>query len=128
MASPRRGVQSIKTMGAMVDNRRVRTPAGALLEMSAMANEKLLLQKELQRWKRRHAEIDQRLKAIAAKERSLMTVIQGDQMPPGIHNSTGENLAANTDTATPAWAVKPVPMQDAQDGTASRFKVQELSY
>ena len=38
-------------MGALVDSRRTRTAAGALLELSAMANEKLLLHKELDRWK-----------------------------------------------------------------------------
>lgn len=117
-------MQSIRTMGALVDNRRVRTPAGALLEMSAMANEKLLLQKELQRWERRHIEIKNRLIAIAAKERRLLAVIQADQMPPGVHNPSGNPSTS----AAPSWLAQSEPIQDVSPATASRFKVQELSY
>lgn len=118
-------MQSIRTMGALVDNRRVRTPGGALLEMSAMANEKLLLQKELQRWERRHVEIQNRLAAIAAKERRLLAVIQADQMPPGVHNASAGGASAS---ATPSWLAQAEPIQDVSPATASRFKVQELSY
>ncbi len=124
MANPRRGVQSIRTMGALVDNRRVRTPAGALLEMSAMANEKLLLQKELQRWDRRFVEIQNRLAAIAAKERRLLKVIQGDQMPPGVHD-VSRNCAPNPISARP---VQSETLSELSPATISRFKVQELSY
>ncbi len=78
MATERKGVQGIRTMGALLDSRRARTAAGALLEMSAMANEKLLLQKELDRWARRHQEIEFRLREIAAKEARLMALVQGE--------------------------------------------------
>ncbi len=130
MASPkiRRGAQSIRTMGALVDNRRVRTPAGALLEMSTMANEKLLLQKELQRWEHRHVEIQNRLAAIAAKERRLMAVIQADGMPPGVHNPSGEPRPAENAAPTPSWAAMADTSREVSPATASRMKVQELSY
>ncbi|WP_435011897.1 hypothetical protein P12x_005993 (plasmid) [Tundrisphaera lichenicola] len=123
MAILRRGVGSIRTMGSLVDNRKVRTPAGALLEMSAMANEKLLLQKELARWDRRHVEIRNRLGAIAAKERRLMAVIQGDQMPPGVHESSGSAPISST----PSWLAQIEPASDST-GVASRIKVRELTY
>lgn len=131
MASPkiRRGAQSIRTMGALVDNRRVRTPAGALLEMSTMANEKLLLQKELQRWEHRHVEIQNRLAAIAAKERRLMAVIQGDQMPPGVHTPSGAaNTSSTAATTSPSWMAQVDTSRDVSPAAASRIKVQELSY
>jgi hypothetical protein len=63
-------------MGALVDSRRTRSAAGALLELSAMANEKMLLQKELARWSRRHKEIQGRLGEIATKEQRLMALVQ----------------------------------------------------
>ncbi|HKI18762.1 MAG TPA: hypothetical protein VKA15_12825 [Isosphaeraceae bacterium] len=63
-------------MGALVDSRRTRTAAGALLELSALANEKLLLQKELERWTRRHQEIQTRLNEMALKEQRLMALVQ----------------------------------------------------
>jgi predicted nuclease with TOPRIM domain len=77
----RKGVQGIRTMGALVDSRRTRTAAGALLELSAMANEKLLLHKELERWKSRNSEIQKRLGEIAAKEQRLMSLVQSAPGP-----------------------------------------------
>jgi hypothetical protein len=74
----RKSVQSIRTMGALIDSRRTRSAAGALLELSAMANEKTLLQKELDRWLRRHKEIQSRLSELAAKEKRLMAFVQGN--------------------------------------------------
>jgi hypothetical protein len=102
----RKGVQGIRTMGALVDSRRTRTAAGALLELSAMANEKLLLHKELERWKNRNVEIQKRLGEIATKEQRLMTLVQSGPAP----------IAA---------AVAPAPI----DGPAGqRVKVKEFSY
>lgn len=82
--------------------------------MSAMANEKLLLQKELARWKHRHIEIQTRLSEIAAKERRLIAVIQADQMPPGLVSPTG---------IAPQAADADVPAS-----VSGRIKVQQLSY
>ncbi len=77
MANERKGVQSVRTMGAVVDSRRTRSTAGALLELSAMANEKMLLQKELDRWTRRRKEIQGRLGELAKKEQRLLALVQG---------------------------------------------------
>ena len=116
MANEQRVSRKIRTMGALMDNRRARTPAGAHLEMSAMANEKVLLQKELARWKHRHIEIQTRLGEIAAKERRLIAVIQADQMPPGLVSPTGiAPQAADADADVPA-------------SVSGRIKVQHLSY
>ncbi len=74
MASERKGLPSVKTMGALLDNRRARTAGGAYLELSAMANERSMLRRELVRWQRRHAEIQNRLTEIANKEARLLGV------------------------------------------------------
>ncbi|MFI5456037.1 MAG: hypothetical protein ACHRXM_11365 [Isosphaerales bacterium] len=76
MPNERKGVRGIRTMGALVDSRRTRTAAGGLSELSALANEKLRLQKELERWARRHEEIQTRLSEIAIKEQRLMALVQ----------------------------------------------------
>ncbi len=119
MAKEKRGVNSIKTMGGLLDNRRARTPSGALLEMSAMSNEKTLLHRELARWKRRHLEIQKRLSEIAAKERRLLAVVQGGEMALGVVvTETGQGTA-------PASPSEPIPLPVE---VSNRFKVQELSY
>lgn len=119
MAREMRGVTSIKTMGGLLDNRRARTPSGALLEMSAMSNEKTLLHKELARWKRRHIEIERRLGEIAAKERKLLAVVQAGQMALGVvvtDGGPGHSLGG-----------APLPLSVPPE-VSGRFKVQELSY
>jgi len=93
-------------MGALVDSRRTRTAAGALLELSALANEKLLLDKELERWTRRHVEIQARLSEIALKEQRLMALVQS-------HVATG-----------PAAAQAP----RIENTLAQRVKMKEFSY
>jgi hypothetical protein len=70
-------------MGALVDSRRTRTAAGALSELSAMANEKLRLQKEMERWKTRDSQIQKRLGEISTKEQRLMLLVRSD--PASIH-------------------------------------------
>ena len=90
MPNERKSVQSIRTMGALVDSRRTRSAAGALLELSAMANEKMLLQKELERWKRRHKEISTRLTELAAKERRLMALVQQPPAAPRARSAEPE--------------------------------------
>ena len=71
MASPKRGMQGVRTMGGLVDRRRARTSAGALMELSVLANEKKRLEQERDRVRRRQAEIDGRLAEIVDKERRL---------------------------------------------------------
>jgi len=93
-------------MGALVDSRRTRTAAGALLELSALANEKLLLQKELERWRRRHQEIQTRLTEMAVKELRLMELVQ-----------------SHTVIAPPATQAPRI-----ESNLAQRVKMKEFSY
>jgi hypothetical protein len=102
----RKSVQGIRTMGALVDTRRTRTSAGALLELSALSNEKVLLTRELDRWKTRHVDIEKRLGEIAAKERRLMTFVQASEASHG--------------ASTPVSALEPT--------VEGRVKFKELSY
>lgn len=68
MKGERKTTRNIKTVGALLDRRRVRTEGGALLELASLAHERTRLKNELRRLKERHAEIDARLAEIAAKE------------------------------------------------------------
>ena len=115
MAFERKGVQGIRTMAALVDQRRTRTPAGALIELSALANEKLLLDREVARASRRGIEIQRRLKEIAAKEDRLMKLAQG--AAPAPEPAYQRSLVPS---ATPET---PVEMP-----TSSRFKISEFNY
>src|SRR5271157_2609298 len=115
MAFERRGVQGIRTMAALVDQRRTRTPAGALIELSALANEKLLLDREVARASRRGIEIQRRLKEIAAKEDRLMKLAQGAAPPPE---------PASQRLPVPSAA----PETPVEMPTSSRFKVSEFTY
>ncbi len=76
MATARKGVRNVKTMAALSDRRRTRTAAGALLEMSALANEKERLNQELLVAARRRAEIEARLRDITEKEGRLQGFIK----------------------------------------------------
>jgi tRNA-dihydrouridine synthase len=82
MRSAVKGSRASRTMSALVDRRRTRTPAGALLELSAMASEKELLKREVARWARRNVEIQARLADIADKERRLMAVLGSSNPSP----------------------------------------------
>jgi hypothetical protein len=76
MGADRKGTRHIKTISALLDSRRVRTSAGALMELSALANERERLNAELERWVRRHAEIQARLAEIGRKEERLQAYVQ----------------------------------------------------
>jgi hypothetical protein len=113
MANETRGIRGIRTLAKLIDGRRARTPAGALLELSAMANEKQLLNREIERWARRHVEIEARLNEMAAKERRLMALV------------TGSGAVADSPAADPASkAATPVPAPAID----RKFRVQEISY
>jgi hypothetical protein len=111
----RKGVMGIRTMSALLEQRRSRTSAGALLELSAMANEKLLLEREVARASRRNTEIQRRLKEIAAKEERLMKIVRGAKFAPVEGCPARPALPAE-----PVTTVEPPP--------SSRFKVSEFSY
>ena len=90
MIAQRRCVQSIKTMGVLVDRRRERTAAGALMEMSTLANEKHRLQQEEARWGHRHGEIKARLREIAQKETRLMKFVKDPEAPSAMPLAVSE--------------------------------------
>lgn len=76
----RKSLRGLKTIGKLVDGRRVRTSSGALLELSILANEKERLNKELDVAARRQAEIVARLSEIAAKEQRLQAYVKNPEM------------------------------------------------
>lgn len=71
----KRGVQQIKTMGGIVDNRRTRTSAGALLELSMLEMEKQRLTKEMKRAEQRCVEIRARVHEIETKQVRLQRFV-----------------------------------------------------
>lgn len=76
MAAEKRGVQHLKTMAGLVDGRRTRTSAGALLELSMLEMEKQRLVLEMQRAGRRCAEIRGRLIEIDKKGLRLQRFVE----------------------------------------------------
>ena len=81
MAKNRKGVRSIRTMGGIADRRRVRTPAGALMEMSALANEKARLVMEVSRWRLRETQIKAQLSEIEERRRWLASFCEVPDAP-----------------------------------------------
>ncbi|MDR3637649.1 MAG: hypothetical protein P4L84_27835 [Isosphaeraceae bacterium] len=118
MATERPNLRSIKTLSKLLDGRRARTPAGALLEMSAMANEKLLLTKELERGNRRRAEIDSRLAEIHAKSERLLAFVQN----PAAAVAEPARVANGPESPVPPTATPAAPP------ALGRFKTTELNY
>lgn len=76
MATDKRGVTHIKTMAALVDARRSRTSAGALLELAMLEMEKQRLKKEMLRAENRGAEIATRMHEIEAKQCRLQSFVE----------------------------------------------------
>lgn len=79
MGPDRRGVQQIRTLAGLVDGRRSRTSAGALLELSMLEMEKTRLTKEMQRADRRCAEIRKRLGDIGVKQQRIQRFVEKPQ-------------------------------------------------
>lgn len=76
MAHERRGLQQVRTLAGLVDGRRARTSAGALLELSMLEMEKTRLTKEIARADHRCGEIRRRLDEINAKQRRLQGFVE----------------------------------------------------
>ena len=76
MATEKRGVMHIKTMAALVDARRARTSAGALMELAMLEMEKQRLKKEMLRAESRGAEIGARMQDIEAKQCRLQSFVE----------------------------------------------------
>jgi len=75
VAIEKRGVQNIKTMGGLVDSRRIRSSSGALLELSMLEMEKQRLKKEMLRSEMHCAEIRGRMAEIEAKQFRLQRFV-----------------------------------------------------
>ena len=82
MTAERKSVRHLRTMARLTDSRRTRTPAGALLEMSTLANERERLRLERERMEARIQEIDARLAEIADKETKLKGYIKDWEAGP----------------------------------------------
>ncbi|WP_165227584.1 hypothetical protein [Aquisphaera insulae] len=115
MAIERRGVQGIRTMAGLHDQRRSRTTAGALIELSALANERQLLEREVARASRRGREIHRRLKEIESKEVRLMGIVR-DGVP----------VQGGIDTPSPTSRFEPQAAPEVMPG--GPLKVSEFSY
>ncbi|MGQ0708629.1 MAG: hypothetical protein ACT4NV_02660 [Rhodoferax sp.] len=72
-------MQHIKTLAGLVDGRRARTSAGALLELSMLEMEKQRLTKEMERSERRCSEIRGRIAEIQAKQQRLQRFVDRPQ-------------------------------------------------
>lgn len=118
MASVKRSLRGIKTLNALVDQRRSRTSGGALMELSVMANEKVRLELELDRWRRRHAEITARLAEIAERESRLFEFVE---KPAPIAPAA----AAGGSQRLPEAPVAPVAIVSVN---GQRLRATELSY
>jgi hypothetical protein len=76
MSIERRGVDNLKTGIGVMNSRRDRTSAGALLELSMFAMERQRLGAEMRRAERRIREIAQRLSVIAFKGERLQRFVE----------------------------------------------------
>jgi len=96
MATPRRGLRGVKTMAGLSDRRRSRSTAGALMELSVLANEKERLGRELATAERRGTDIQTRLAEIAEKEGRLKTFIKE---PPQVLEGVPPKAAVSRESA-----------------------------
>ena len=113
MATDKRGVQQIKTMGGIVDGRRTRTSAGALLELSMLEMEKTRLTKELERAQRRSLEIQARVLEIETKQVRLQRFVD---RPIAVFSSANSVMGSAT----------PLPIHTAP--AEQRMKRRSLAY
>lgn len=111
MASEKRGVLNIKTMAGLVDGRRIRTSAGALLEMSMIEMEKQRLRKEMLRAEQRSAEIRARMAELEVKQHRLQQFVERPNVDAPLASSLG--------------AAAPLPIYTAP---TDRLKRRQLSY
>jgi hypothetical protein len=114
MTAELRGVMQIKTMGGLIDARRTRTSAGALLELSMLEMEKERLKKEMLRAERRIGEIRARSHDIETKQQRLNQFVERSaEISPAVE-------AALTRSTASALPIHQAP--------ADGFKRRQLSY
>ena len=111
VASDKRGVLNIKTMAGLVDGRRIRTSAGALLEMSMIEMEKQRLRKEMLRAEQRSAAIRARMGELEVKQHRLQQFV--------------ERPNPETPLTTSLGVAPPLPIHTAP---TDRLKRRQLSY
>ena len=111
MTIEKRGVQQIKTIAGLVDARRSRTSAGALLELSMMEMEKQRLTKEMLRAEQRCREIRLRTAEIESKQCRLQRFLS---------KSVSEVMTVQALTSA-----EPLPIHSAP---GHQFKRRQLSY
>ena len=97
MAIIRKSLRGIKTMAGLMDRRRSRSAAGALVEMSTLANEKERLNQELAAAQRRRTEIKARLAEIAEKESRLLRFVKNPVLDIENIETTAVSLAEAPD-------------------------------
>jgi len=85
-------------MAGLVDGRRTRTAAGALLEMSILAKERERLDKELAAAGRRRAEIEARLSEISQKERRLQEFVKNPVVEAATNSAPTVEMPLNVKT------------------------------
>ncbi len=112
MAADKRGVLNIKTMASLVDGRRIRTSAGALLEMSMIEMEKQRLKKEMLRAEQRSAEIRARMAELDVKQVRLQLFVERPSVDIQL-------------SAASLSAAQPLPIFTAP---TDRLKRRQLSY
>ena len=98
-------------MAGLVDGRRSRTSAGALLELSMLEMEKQRLVQEMQRAERRCAEIRGRLTEIEAKQHRLQRFVEQPR---------GEAQASQTHAPASSFPIHSAP--------TDKLKRRRLSY
>ena len=118
MANEKRGVQQIKTMARLVDARRTRTSAGALLELSMLEMEKQRLLKEMQRAEQRCLEIRTRMADIETKQQWLQRFVD---------RSVGEILQGQPIATNSAWSGSALPLP-IHSAPTDRLKRRQLAY
>lgn len=121
MASDKKTIRSVRTLSQLLDRRRTRTASGAFLELSALANERARLRRELERWERRQQEIMGRLAEIQEKEQMLAAIVQTEMPPLSPSGSNQEPMKAAA-VSRPRAASEPTYEIDG------RFETKEFEY
>jgi len=81
MRSSGKGLESVRTLRGQVSKFRIKTPAGALIELARLAQKKEGLRLELERWYGRIRKIQSELEEIDKAEMWLHQLVDDRQVP-----------------------------------------------
>ena len=81
MRSSGKGLESLRTLRGQVSKFRIKTPAGALIELARLSQKKEQLRLERERWQGRIRKIQSELEEIDKMEIWLHQVADGRQVP-----------------------------------------------